>query len=115
MLSFVWKRSFQRSSTGKISRRFTTKAVMNSHCSYCGTGFQSQEWPRKCPNCQNLTFRNPIPVSVGLIPIQHPDLSKIGLLLVRRKIPPFAGELALPGGFVDWGESWQEGLSRELR
>ena len=27
------------------------------------------------------------------------------LVLIRRKNPPFQGELALPGGFVDVGES----------
>jgi 8-oxo-dGTP pyrophosphatase MutT (NUDIX family) len=38
-----------------------------------------------------------------------------GLLLVRRAIEPGKGELALPGGFVETGESWREAASRELR
>ena len=37
-----------------------------------------------------------------------------GLLGVRRGIPPEMGRLALPGGYVDFGETWQEAASREL-
>jgi len=35
--------------------------------------------------------------------------------VVRRGIPPAAGSLALPGGFIEVGESWAEALVRELR
>jgi 8-oxo-dGTP diphosphatase len=37
------------------------------------------------------------------------------LLLIRRKNPPFQGQYALPGGFVDYGERMQEAALRELR
>lgn len=37
-----------------------------------------------------------------------------GLLLVRRNIEPGLGKLALPGGYLDLGETWQEGAAREL-
>lgn len=36
------------------------------------------------------------------------------LLLVRRANPPFKGRLALPGGFVDVGETVAEACRREL-
>lgn len=52
---------------------------------------------------------NPIPVVVVLVPHGH------GLIAVRRNIDPQKGLLALPGGYLDRGESWQEGASRELR
>lgn len=37
------------------------------------------------------------------------------ILMIRRGNPPFKGKLALPGGFVDVGETVEEGCRRELR
>ena len=82
----------------------------NSHCSFCGAEFSpSAEWPRKCRACGNTTYRNPIPVVVVLLPANG------GLIAIRRNVEPQKGLLALPGGYLDYGESWQEGASRELR
>jgi ADP-ribose pyrophosphatase YjhB (NUDIX family) len=81
----------------------------DSHCSYCGRRFaQDQPWPRHCAGCDNLTYRNPLPVAVVLLPVDD------GLLLIRRGIEPQKGQLALPGGYVNLGESWQEAGAREL-
>ncbi len=38
-----------------------------------------------------------------------------GVLTVRRAIQPRQGQLALPGGFIDYGEAWQAAAVRELR
>jgi 8-oxo-dGTP diphosphatase len=37
------------------------------------------------------------------------------VLLIRRKNPPFKGMYALPGGFVDVGETVEDACRRELR
>lgn len=85
------------------------QAVKNSHCSYCGAAFPvALPWPRRCPHCRNVTYQNPLPVSVVLLPVDD------GLLLIRRTQEPQAGKLALPGGFVEVGETWQEAGAREV-
>jgi ADP-ribose pyrophosphatase YjhB (NUDIX family) len=81
----------------------------NSHCSYCGQPFDhDQPWPRTCAYCGNTSFLNPVPVSVILIPVDE------GLLFVRRGIEPRKGRLALPGGYINFGESWQAAGAREV-
>jgi ADP-ribose pyrophosphatase YjhB (NUDIX family) len=81
----------------------------NSHCSFCGARFaEGQPWPRRCASCAQTSYLNPLPVAVLLLPVDG------GLLLVRRSIPPQIGLLALPGGFIDIGESWQAAAAREL-
>ncbi len=82
----------------------------NSHCSYCGAPFTpEQAWPRRCAVCGNVSYRNPLPVAVMLVPVGG------GLLLVRRTNAPQAGKLGLPGGFIEVGETWQEAGGREVR
>ncbi|MDJ0751925.1 MAG: NUDIX domain-containing protein [Ardenticatenaceae bacterium] len=88
---------------------------INTFCSYCGTRFENVKgYPRRCRQCQKLTFRNPVPVAVLLVPV-HDENEKVNLLTVRRGIRPGKGELALPGGFLEVDETWQEGAVRELR
>ncbi|MFX0080405.1 MAG: NUDIX domain-containing protein [Candidatus Hodarchaeota archaeon] len=41
--------------------------------------------------------------------------NKKDVVLVRRKNPPFQGELALPGGFVDVGETVENACIREAK
>jgi len=87
-----------------------TRTQRNSHCSYCGAPFSpDQLWPRICNACQNISYLNPIPVAVVLVPVGD------GLLVVRRGINPGKGGLALPGGFINYGESWQQAAARELQ
>jgi ADP-ribose pyrophosphatase YjhB (NUDIX family) len=55
-----------------------------------------------------MLYQNPLPVAVVLVPVDD------GLLVIRRGIEPCRGALALPGGYVKLGESWQEAGSREV-
>ncbi len=63
----------------------------------------------KCPNCgaEIPVYRNPVP-TVDII-IETGD----GIVLIERKNPPHGW--ALPGGFVDYGESFEEAAVREAR
>jgi ADP-ribose pyrophosphatase YjhB (NUDIX family) len=84
--------------------------VKDSYCSYCGTPFGAGlAWPRTCTTCTQISYVNPLPVAVTLLPVDD------GLLVIRRTIEPQSGRLALPGGFIDLGEGWQEAAARELR
>lgn len=85
-------------------------AGKNAHCSFCGAAFApGQSWPRTCSGCGSISYLNPLPVAVMLLPVDD------GLLVIRRGVEPHRGEPALPGGFIDMGEPWQEAAVRELR
>lgn len=79
-----------------------------SHCSYCGHCFAERAtWPRRCASCENVSYRNPLPVAVLAVPVKDS-----GVVMVRRVGPP-AG-LALPSGYIEHGERWQDAAAREL-
>ena len=63
----------------------------------------------KCPNCQYEieTHRNPLPTVDIIIEIGD------RIVLIERKNPPFGW--ALPGGFVDYGESYETAALREAK
>ncbi|WP_456430744.1 NUDIX domain-containing protein [Thermosulfuriphilus sp.] len=60
-----------------------------------------------CPKCGEtiITYRNPLPTVDIIIELGG------GVVLIERKNPPFGW--ALPGGFVDYGESLEEAARRE--
>jgi len=53
------------------------------------------------------TYRNPIPTVDAIVEIEG------GVVLVKRKNPPYGW--ALPGGFVDYEESLEEAVIREVK
>jgi 8-oxo-dGTP diphosphatase len=93
-----------------------TTLEQNGHCGYCGNAYPpGSPWPRVCPNCGETTWRNPLPVGLVLVPVEMDDDGPLGLILVRRDIEPARGQLCVPGGFIEFGETWNEGAARELR
>jgi ADP-ribose pyrophosphatase YjhB (NUDIX family) len=63
-----------------------------------------------CPHCGKVLqkYRNPFPTIDIII-----EMEKGGIVLIKRKNPPFG--FALPGGFVDYGESLEAAAVREAR
>ncbi|MCX5379564.1 NUDIX domain-containing protein [Streptomyces sp. NBC_00091] len=87
--------------------------LRDSHCSTCGALFDTASWPRTCATCGAVAYRNPLPVAVALLPVE--DAAGTGLVVITRTIEPARGGIALPGGFVDFGEDWRAAVVRELR
>ena len=62
-----------------------------------------------CPECGHILerFKNPLPTVDVIATIDKK------IVLIKRKNPPYGW--ALPGGFIDWGESAEEAAIREIR
>ncbi|OII66756.1 MULTISPECIES: NUDIX domain-containing protein [unclassified Streptomyces] len=88
--------------------------MKTTHCVDCGTAHPdaAAAWPRTCPACGAVAYRNPLPVAVALLPVT--DRHGSGLVVVTRTIEPQRGGTALPGGFVDHAEDWRDAVVREL-
>jgi len=61
-----------------------------------------------CPHCGKEVekYRNPFPTVDAII-----EMEDLGIVLIRRKNHPFGW--ALPGGFVNYGESLESAVLRE--
>ncbi len=82
-----------------------------AHCPACGSAnFGSNNVKSKrCANCNFVYYHNPsAAVAAFIFNEQHE------LLVCRRANDPAKGTLDLPGGFVDYNESAEQALKREL-
>jgi ADP-ribose pyrophosphatase YjhB (NUDIX family) len=63
--------------------------------------------PISCPQCGHEVsiYRNPVPTTDILIRIDN------GVVLIKRKNPPYGW--AIPGGFIDYGETAEHAAIRE--
>jgi len=92
----------------------------DSHCSYCGSKFVEQvAWPRKCFICWNESYKNPLPVVVVLIAVRKSIPVKnvliTDLLVQKRGIMPGKGQWALPSGYINYKETFQQAAVREMK
>ncbi len=60
------------------------------------------------------TYRNQHPAVTTDIVIFTIRQDELKVLLIKRALPPYKGEWALPGGFIKLKESLEEGAKREL-
>ena len=117
----------------RVPRQLATRAAGWSHCS-CQLQTRGH-WRNNNALSTGATLRfttdtteryvNPTPVAVVLVPVIAAAASAtdsdvaartMSLLAIRRNIANEAsqGKVALPGGYVDMGESWQEAGAREV-
>ena len=83
------------------------------HCPRCGSARPDDNQglsPLKCLSCGLVLYFNPTIAAAAFI---FDPQGRI--LLIRREKDPSAGKLGVPGGFIDIGESAEEGLRREVR
>lgn len=82
-------------------------------CSHCGETVSKQipegdDRPRYvCPRCNTIHYQNPR-VIVGTVPVYGDRI-----LLCRRAIEPRRGFWTVPAGFMENGETTQQGAERE--
>jgi ADP-ribose pyrophosphatase YjhB (NUDIX family) len=83
-------------------------------CPYCGSPLskRSSEGRQRlyCRAERRFVYENPIPAATGIV-----TDGEGGILLIRRRKEPGRNRWALPGGFVETGESPMEAARREIR
>ncbi|WP_027858935.1 NUDIX hydrolase [Marinobacterium jannaschii] len=86
-----------------------------NYCSHCGSSVrlavpEGDNRPRHiCDNCHTIHYLNP-KVVAGCLPVYGDKV-----LLCRRAIEPRKGLWTLPAGFMENGESTEQGALRETR
>lgn len=87
--------------------------VIDKFCKMCGAAHTDTAFPLTCQSCKHMTWKNPFPVAVLLVPVT--DGERTGILIGKRGIQPAKHEWGLPGGFIDPTDKTVEGAAcREL-
>lgn len=82
-----------------------------AYCPVCGSRhFEENNFKsKKCRDCGFTYYANPCSATAAFIVNDNDEM-----LVVRRAKEPAKGTLDLPGGFVDMGETVEEGMIREI-
>jgi NAD+ diphosphatase len=80
-------------------------------CPHCGSKDISDHDQKamRCRQCGYRYYHNAAAAVAAILETPR------GVLLTRRRIDPNAGRLDLPGGFVDYDESFEQALAREIQ
>jgi ADP-ribose pyrophosphatase YjhB (NUDIX family) len=98
---------------------FLREVVMDTrefkYCPFCGDRLlhpkEYKDTGPRCVECRRIFHSTPHPTVSAIIT----DEKEEHVLLTRRKLDPLKGYWDIPGGFLDLGESLEEGLQREMR
>lgn len=84
-----------------------------THCHFCGQRLHQKFIEGRtrlyCIACERPLYENPIPATCIIV-----LNSDHRILLVRRSVTPKIGQWCLPGGFLEIGETPENGALREL-
>ncbi len=80
------------------------------HCPRCGKLVEPGATPLACASCGLTYFFNPCVAAAAFVFDPHGRV-----IVIRRDRDPHQGKLTIPGGFLDIGESAEEGVAREVR
>ncbi len=84
-----------------------------NYCWVCGGHAEEQfiegRDRKVCSKCNTILYQNPLPTTAALIVNESHEI-----LLVQRAYAPARGKWGLPGGFMELGETPEEGVIREL-
>ena len=83
-----------------------------AYCPVCGSPrFEENNFKsKKCAACGFTYYANPCSATAAFIVNDNDEM-----LVVRRAKEPAKGTLDLPGGFVDMGETVEQGMRREIK
>lgn len=79
-------------------------------CPFCGSGsiIEHDFKAIKCQTCARVYYHNVASAVAAIVETER------GIVLVRRNHEPHAGSLDLPGGFLEYAETHEQALRREV-